>query len=644
MDFFEHQAQARRRTGLLSLYFVLAIVALVGALYSVLVWTLPFLGVQQFVNQYHGALWQPALLGWIAAGTVGAVAVGSLYRMWSLRSGGRAVAEALGGVLLETSPRTRLKRRLLHVVEEMSIASGVPRPAIYVLPDEIGINAFAAGHDWGDAAIAVSAGALRVLSREELQGVIAHEFSHIFHGDMRLNLRLLGLLHGIQVIGITGQFLLRGMRLRGSGRLQAGQGAFVLLGGSLYVIGWVGVFFAGLIKAAISRQREFLADASAVQYTRNPDGIGGALTKIGGFPRGGRLMNPREREISHFLFAHGEDDGKDDEPHWLDRLMSTHPALADRLARIYGVDAARWRDGFPEVRESALQDDDALPEHTISHFAANAVLLDLEGSDSAAAMNLDLAVARAVIRDLPANVIDAAHAPSDACALVYAVLISTDPEVMQRQHQHLQEHADRVIYRALWRLGAEVRGLQSGQLLPLLELLAGTLTALSLPQYRRFASDIDALIDADDYLDTTEFAVRQILMRHLDRAFGLRSAARVRYRDLLEVLGPVALTLSTFAWFGHPEDETLARAAFARAIRELGLPASTPLLNAERCTLRALGFAFDALRECIPDLHRRVLDAATVLIAHDQQVTVLEAELIRALKGALDLPSAARPH
>lgn len=625
MDFFAHQAQARRRTALLALYFVLALLALIAALYGVLVVLLPFLGVHTYVQQYGGALWQPALLRAVAIGTVAVVVAGSLYRMWTLRAGGAAVAEALGGVRLESEPRTLLRRRLLNVVEEMAIASGVPRPAIYVLPDEAGINAFAAGHDWGDAAIAVSDGALRALDRAELQGVIAHEFSHIVHGDMRLNLRLLGLLHGIQMIALGGEFLLRGLRPRAFHRPRRADGAGALLGAALFVIGWLGVFFATLIKAAVSRQREFLADASAVQYTRNPDGIGGALAKIGGFARGASLHNPREREISHFLFAHGEDGAG---PHWMDRLLATHPSLAERLARIHNTDVAQWRRGFPEVTEADLTRDEALPDYAIAQLDAAAVVAPIDG-------RVPLAV-------LPTPLREALREPSEACALSYALLISTDPETMQLQHQHLQAHADRNVYRALWRVGAEVRGLAPDQVLPLIELLAGTLGALSERQYLAFRADIEALIEADGRLDLREFAVRQILLRHLDRRFGLSPEVRLRHRDLLEVLGPLALALSTFAWFGHGENEAAARAAFRATIVRLELPASTPLMTSGRCTLRALGYAFDAFRGCLPELRARIVDACITVIEHDGRVTPAEGVLIATLRAALDLPAEAR--
>src|SRR5690606_28971990 len=244
------------------------------------------------------------------------------------RQGGSVVAGLLGGLPVNPATDDPDERRLVNVVEEMAIASGVPVPAIYVLPGEESINAFAAGYGVHDAAVAVTRGALKHLTRDELQGVIAHEFSHILNGDMRLNIRLIGLLHGLLLLALIGRVLLRsGGRSRGRRKEKGGSVQVALIGLGLVLLGYIGVFFGKLIKAAASRQREYLADAAAVQFTRNPEGIAGALKKIGALGAGSRIVHPRAEELSHLYFASGLRSS-------FAGLFATHPPLVERIRRI----------------------------------------------------------------------------------------------------------------------------------------------------------------------------------------------------------------------------------------------------------------------------------------------------------------------
>jgi Zn-dependent protease with chaperone function len=256
--------------------------------------------VRRVSSEAQLQLWQPSLFLGVAAGTLAVVGMGSLFKMAELSQGGRSVASMLGGRLVNPASTDPVERRLLNVVEEMALAAGVPMPGVYILPKENGINAFAAGHSTSDAVIGVTNGCVRLLTRDELQGVIAHEFSHILNGDMRLNMRLIGLIFGIISLAVIGRVLLYA---RGGGR---DRNALPILGIALIVIGWAGVFFGRLIQAAVSRQREFLADASAVQFTRNPQGLAGALKKIGSLAQGSRVENPHAEEVSHMFFGAGQ--------------------------------------------------------------------------------------------------------------------------------------------------------------------------------------------------------------------------------------------------------------------------------------------------------------------------------------------------
>src|SRR5262245_33763556 len=305
MDFFERQDRARRNTLQLIVYFGFGVVLMILAVYlAVLV---AFTGLSASESRHsHGfgersrpafTLWNPSWFMGAATGTLSVVLLGALYRVSGLSRGGKAVAEMLNGRPISPVTTDPDERKVLNVVEEMALASGVPVPPVYLLANESGINAFAAGHSPSDAVIGVTAGTVRLLKRDELQGVIAHEFSHILNGDMRLNLRLMGWVFGILCLAIIGRMLLQ---VRGGKK-----NPLPVLGIALLVIGWAGVFFGRLIQAAVSRQREFLADAAAVQFTRNPEGLAGALKKIGGLKMGSRIKAAEAEEASHMFFGNG---------------------------------------------------------------------------------------------------------------------------------------------------------------------------------------------------------------------------------------------------------------------------------------------------------------------------------------------------
>ena len=327
MDFFEAEERARRRTGWLIALFSLAVCGTVLAVY-VAAKVAMYFAWRRSPDALALQFWEPDLFWKVAGATVLLIAAASVYKTRAVSASADALALGLGGRLLDPNTRDPYERRLLNVVEEMAIASGVPVPAVHLLPAEPGINAFAVGLDPSRSSIAVTDGCLKMLSRDELQGVVAHEFSHLLNGDARINLRLLGLVHGILMIGLLGSTILRTVGRSGdSGRRRkfnlGGVSAILFVGASLYLIGSIGVFFTRLIKAAVSRQRELLADASGVQFTRDAAGLAGALKKIGGLDQGSRLLAPRAEEASHFYFSEGMSR--------LTSLMSTHPPLLERI-------------------------------------------------------------------------------------------------------------------------------------------------------------------------------------------------------------------------------------------------------------------------------------------------------------------------
>ncbi len=359
MDFFQSQDAARKKTKFLVVYFVVAVIGIIIAIYSLL---FPVLKYGEQKGRQGGSVYdtrpiqqlrrpgffQPDWFLMVAAGVSGVILLGSGYKTLLLSCGGDAVARSIGGRRVDPNTGDADERKLINVIEEMAIASGIPVPEVYVMDEEPGINAFAAGKTFSDAAIGVSRGAMKLLNRDELQGVIAHEFSHILNGDMKLNLRLIGVLHGILVLAIIGRVILRSAAYSGrSSRDDRGAGAiFMILGLGLLVIGYIGVFFGHLIKSAVSRQREFLADASAVQFTRNPDGIGGALKKIGGLSYGSQLLSAHAEEVSHMTFGNSLPSG-------FMQSLATHPPLADRIKAIDGNwDGKFIKPGMAQVSSS----------------------------------------------------------------------------------------------------------------------------------------------------------------------------------------------------------------------------------------------------------------------------------------------------
>ncbi|HTL28953.1 MAG TPA: M48 family metallopeptidase, partial [Tepidisphaeraceae bacterium] len=344
MNFFEHQDRARRSTTRLVFLFIFAVLAIITALNLAAYAIARGVGVHEGVRHLSSPtyervqpLWSNAgMYQWVTVGTLVTILSGTLYKTVQLRKGGAAVAQMLGGTPLIPNSGTPADRQLQNIVEEMSIASGVPVPQVYVMRNEPGINAFAAGFGPQDAVISVTQGCIDQLNRDELQGVIAHEFSHILNGDMRLNLRLIGILHGILLIALIGYFVLRSMfssssssssRRSSSKDGDGGPWIALIIGLALVAIGYIGVFFGRLIQAAVSRQREFLADASAVQFTRNPSGIANALKKIAAASAGSQVDNAQALGTAHLFFASAFRVG-------FVNLLATHPPLVDRIKAI----------------------------------------------------------------------------------------------------------------------------------------------------------------------------------------------------------------------------------------------------------------------------------------------------------------------
>lgn len=667
MDFFEAQARAKKRTSRLVALFALAVLGTVLAGY------VATLGIQSqlggrvrrssgFVESPPAILpvepWQPGLFLAVAAGTLAVVGLAALYKWNEFSAGGSAVAESVGARRVAPGSADPQERRLLNVVEEMAIASGIPVPATYVLESEPGLNAFAAGLTTGDAAVCVTRGTLEKLTRDELQGVVGHEFSHILNGDMRLNLRLAAIVFGILVIGLAGRGILWSLRnVRFSRRDKNGGGAvaaMVVAGLALLVIGYVGYFFGRLIQAAVSRQREFLADASSVQFTRNPGGIAGALKKIGGYALGSSLDTHRAAQIGHFFFAQGF---RAD----FAGLWATHPPVAERIRavepqwdgklfeppEIVDVKYETWssarRFETPRRRDPALaaflgsQMPDAAPAARIP-FRPAAVVAEI-----GTLAEKHFRRAQALLATLPEDLLAAARDSAQAPALIYALLLADDEKIRATQLALVAQHDRADAATAAAALQPALAGLAEEARLPLLQIALPTLRFLEPGSLDRFLATLDGLVHADGQVTPFEFALQKIAARQL-RLARRPAAASGDILSFAAVAGEVAAVLSVLARAGS-RDETAAQTAFAAGAGQIPLLADRlRLLPSGASTLAALDAALDKLALASPVIKRRLLIAAAQTVAADGAITPAEGELFRALAAALDVPMPTLAH
>jgi Zn-dependent protease with chaperone function len=557
------------------------------------------------------------------------IVIGSIAKFRELSRGGVTVATMLGGRPLNPHSTNLDERKASHVVEEMAIASGVPVPEVYILDKEDGINAFVAGHSPSDAVIGITRGSLKFLTRDELQGIVAHEFSHILNGDMRFNLRLIGLVNGILCIALLGRIMMRSSA-ESSDDNARGRLALVLLGLALFVIGYIGFFFAKLIKSAVSRQRELLADAFAVQLTRNPDGVVGALIKIGGLWQGSQLRAANADEASHMYFGNGLAQAWS----W---LMSTHPPLTERIRAIDPTFNGR----FPRVDSVApgIEPELKWPAEltTLSGrppFVRPNEVLAHAGAPKAGHLNS----ATALMNSLPANLAEAAHEPPGAAAIVYGLLVSRDEAVRREQVRIISDKSDLAICQETFKLIADVQGLETRAKLPLLDLVLPALRRLSPAQYAQFKRTLEELIEADRAIDLFEYTLQKIMRRHLQPYFDKTTKPVVQYYVLRPVAPECAVLLSALAHLGH-EEPSQAQAAFRQGARQLGITGiDFRLLDSGECNLAQVDAALDRLNEITPLLKRKVLFACAHTVAADERIQEEEAELLRAIADALACP------
>ncbi|MEM7137580.1 MAG: M48 family metallopeptidase [Myxococcota bacterium] len=639
MDFFEEQDLARKRSFRLTLLFGLAVIGVCTAVYFLGLGIATWLGIDAAgvnymagrydrVGEFALRWWNPAVFAIAVGGSLVLITLGSLYKTAQLRGGGAAVARSLGGRRVDPDTTKLDERRLLNVVEEMSIASGVPVPDVYVLDDESGINAFAAGRTTSDSVVGVTYGTLQLLRRAELQGVVAHEFSHILNGDSRLNVRAIGLLHGIFLLALIGRIVLHGAR--GSRKEGA---SLALVGLGLLAIGSIGLFFGRMIQSAISRQRELLADASAVQFTRDTDGLVGALKKIGGAHSRSFLGTPNADEASHIFFSNAIRRVR-----LFQGLFRTHPPLGDRIRKLQ----PGWDGEFPEVAlpgiaHSMSTPPDA-PPSDVQSFAMTAAAVEDAIAHIGAPRPRQIAHARSIHASLPERWVHAVHQAPMAQAMIFGLLLAQDEVLRGNEIRAVADLTDAATADLALRFHSEAGDRSSAQKIALVDMAMPTLRNLSREEYDRFRSVVQALIESDRRVALFEYTLSRMIQRHLARHFEGEGYTPVRFRKLRAVLPDLKVLLSTLARVGQRSDAD-ASVALRQGARALQLdPTAFPLLPASECGLSQVDAALNHYSAATPALKKGLMRACAATVMADQRVTDREAELIRAIGDAIDCP------
>ena len=634
MDFFEQQDRARGLSGYLIFLFGLGVIVILVAVFCLASFALGT------TAEHRDLAWtlELAILSCLLSGI--AIFTASVFRINWLSKGGQVIAESLGGQRLSGNTKDPTARQILNVVEEMAIASGTPVPPVYLMNEE-GINAFAAGYSPRDAVIGVTRGCALRLNRDQLQGVMAHEFSHILNGDMRTNIRLTGIIFGIVFLSRIGRIMLDFGRLSG-GRRRSGKneggGILIIVGLGLFLIGGIGAFFGAMIRASISRQREFLADASAVQFTRNPEGISGALKRIGGFSEGSILHSPEASEFSHMFFGSG-----------VSSLFATHPPLPIRILRI----EPNWKKTYPNTDKITEKPSSIESVSAVAGFAGvspsgstsqnQTVTNRQERTHSAQAFlksegQIDdekLAQVRSLIASIPSTLIEQAKEPFGARCLIFALLLDNKNfEARNRQIQMIESQTEEGTLQQTEKIEPHLLNLSCEQKLVLVEESRPAIAELSINQFSVFQTLIVQLIGADESIDLFEWCLHKVIefdfgKQHYPRQLHGRASLRSRISDCAIILGALS---------HYRQDGADPKASFNHGIQVLDRSGQIKLPASEDCGLSSMDQAIERLNKMSATEKRSFINACARTIDYDGKTTDIEIQILRGIACALSCP------
>jgi Zn-dependent protease with chaperone function len=625
MNFFEAQERARKSTRLLVWWFTLAVIGVILVIYLCVTIGWQYIGsssegIQVVTKTSDLVWWNPELFLWTTVIVGGLILIGSLIKLTQLSAGGKVVAENLGGRAIEPDTRDPHERRLLNVVEEMAIASGVPIPEVWIMDRESGINAFAAGTDPANAVIGVTRGTLERLNRAELQGVVAHEFSHILNGDMKLNIRLMGWIFGLVMISVVGRFLMESIRhFRGSRDSKNSGGlimALLVAGLIIWLVGSVGVLFARLIQAAISRQREFLADASAVQFTRLPDGIAGALKKIGGFSEHGHITAPAATEARHMFFAGSS----------LNSVMATHPPLEMRIKAI----DPHWDGQMSEAL--TLESDEEFSgamgfSGHVEPIAASA-RPEIIGSDA----RMESHVGETIRSGLEFGRDGQEFSKDQAKALLLGLLVTANADGSRFAANILKARGfDERNTREVMSWSEKMAQKSSIEKLAMVDLSLAWLRKMDAQEARDFISLTQELIEADGQVEMFEFMLQQVIRRHVEIGTGMVPVPSIKFRNLAEIENEMMNLLSAFGKVSGGEG------VVAKAFQEYREHTGREPYQTE-VDMQKVAKALAKMDASTPLVKQQILRLCALVVMDDGKVDDLEMELLRATAEAIGAP------
>lgn len=650
MNFFQHQEKAKKQSTWLILAFT-GITLLIVMVINLLAFVVFGSHISLTTGGYglaDGAAGSSlftldnlqasaGLLLTVSAITGGVIVLASLFKVASLKSGGAKVAADLGGTMITADTRDPLRRRLYNVVEEISIASGTPVPDVFVMENEPGINAFAAGYTPADAAVAVTQGTLEKLNRAELQGVIAHEFSHIFNGDMRINIRLMGVLFGIMVLAIIGRKFLSSSRYRLSSSRDKNAGAVIAIGGTLMVVGYIGLFFARWIKSALSRQREYLADASAVQFTRDPSGIAGALKKIAAYNHSSYLQADSE-EVSHMLFGSG----------YRSLMFATHPPLAQRIERI----EKRFDAGELEALAKKLRHQ----EHQ-EHIQAEAAkeeqekaksgkrqsgLLDVDGLiENIGNPEIGRIAAAAIFADsINDSLMQAAHSPEWSPEVLFYCLLDENEEWREQQLLAIVQEMGDLSENKLRHLITSNGLVKTEERLPLLEMAFPSLKRRPIQDVKKILATVEKIASVDSNIDTFEYLLSRLVKQYLFE-YHIPNKTKLHGRkNLSSCIDELALVVSIVASHGQLSGSAqglqLAQRAFRSGMSAVGIEHKNLIFTED--WQNGLDQALENLDQLSAPEKAKVVLALGKAVLDDGQVITKEQEMMRVICSLIHVP------
>ncbi|EKD28102.1 MAG: hypothetical protein ACD_79C00429G0003 [uncultured bacterium] len=638
MDFFQYQDNAHKKTSLLVFYFCLAVISIILMVY--ISFQSAFVAITMegdFGVNLSKNIWNQQVFIWVLTGTISLIVGGSVYKIKEIGHSGETIAVLLGGRKINRYSGNLNEKKLINVVEEMAIASGCPVPSVFILDSEMGINAFAAGFTLNDAVVAVTKGALNNLNRDELQGVIAHEFSHIFNGDMRLNGKLIGILHGILLIGVIGMTILRTLSRsrprKSSGKGDAGIVVFMFLGVALWIIGYVGVFFGKIIKSSISREREFLADASSAQFTRNPLGLASALKKIAAFSQGSQIQNLKAEEASHMFFGNALKKS-------FFNLLSTHPPVLDRIKRLDPYFDGKMTE--PEIHYKSEVYETKIYSFFNKGEKSSSKKIKISSNELMSRIGTvdfkSIQFASDLISHIPVELSDFSRDSYSARSLIFALLLDENPEIQNKQINWLKDNIEEQVVRELQVAYALLQKSNIRFRLPLVELCLPALKQLSFNQYSQFKFNVEQIVHIDNKVSLIEFVLTKVIYRNLDSFFRLSETTSCRHYSLKPFVSEIEILISILSAHGH-KNETSIREAFKAGIDAFKIRNSNfSYRKFESYDFKELDKILDIFKAALPILKKQVIEACMQCVLADKQIAIEEFELLRAIGEVLEVP------